>query len=1385
MAKNKKNKNKHEQFRQNTKGNDYTNTAGVVDALIAAVNDFKSFELLESGGDTEAAVQKLTASGTRAYQTMEHAYKNYIHRHYEGLFQENKIGWAEMNRETQFEEVGRFYTHSDLKRKFCQIVKNPQADLDLILRGAPVSNNGPKHDGKTPDPQELREQLGEMIKFFRAHLDANAEYPSLADSFAGEQHAWQELYEMAGSFGSEYQYLLIAPPLLDPDKDLSALFSVNWDLVVDFDPSSDLNGIRSVYLREKGISSNIRTLAASEKNKKFQQTTYPQWVMANGFADKTDSVKGNFRAWHNAYGQHFKNVLTKFREVYPKYLKIVVLPGVEESYLKDLMAACDEVFYQEDMEETFGVDFLLLEGGHTCLGVDYDFVRRSDLTLDDFLRGIRGDVKHRAGSEGIKTMPGVTAAEGLSRDLCAKLENFCQPVYIGIEKMEPEMDVWDFYRARRPISWTELANGKDLQRSIYSTGIYGKLVDMLQEHPRLLYDIVYKPGYGGSTMLRRIAWDFHTHYPTLLMLRYEEDDAACLRQLYEKTKLPFLILVDSNFMSRTEAQLIRRDLRSDNINHIVLFMRRRYQANEVKEKSEILNIPSLGHSSGEVERMVDILLPYVTSDSCKTKLLRYRDEADSAEEYSPFYFALSAFDEDFLGIPRYVHNYLSQLSPQLKEYLVFIALADYINRPLDVQFFVGHLRNDKAEDFLNRHLAFRALVSFFDIKGQRFCKIKHSAFATEILRQYTSDYSAEGSQSINFQKLRDPVLHFIEYSRSSANSVNANLTGFLREMLITRREDTDTFRPKFADLISKIGGYDPVTKKCAQHGQEAMGSIFHKLADVYPDDAHFNAHLARYLCYVERSYDEAVRILDNAMDSGDDRTQNDPLLLHMKAMVYVARITNELIPKIKSDSNKTESEKATRPLMDELIRDCNRAQTIFAEVRKLHSGLAGHISDIQLCISIIDLKKGLEQVDTAQFWKNHPSDWYMELGDHANALYDVCEERSADLEGDDQERVESLKGPMLVIREGIEESIKWYQAYLEKAPAEKRPYVRRHLARACAERNKKQNSQKEWRYIADLMEENMREEPDNEANIRTWFNAVLHIRGKDPDEMLRQAIIRLNEWIAISEDNIDAHFFRYILTYVQAVEGSSAAEDYLKSYLPRLKNMAGRLEHRTTIRYWLGNTGRGMERLIHKNDFRTSDPEWAISKLQMLRGRVDLYHSDVHAYIKAYKSDIFFTPFSSAGQITQNSLYAQVIFGVGFSYDGPRAYNASVKLDTGEDGDVVDLRRPELGYGTRVKCRVYANHLRDFINVDILGYPGEKGSIPVDNLAEPYSAENRPAVGGALLEATVLRRKYIDGGTRQVWELTMHPVSYDPEEENTPLKGNKQLQQWMSKFGKK
>ena len=91
-------------------------------------------------------------------------------------------------------------------------------------------------------------------------------------------------------------------------------------------------------------------------------------------------------------------------------------------------------------------------------------------------------------------------------------------------------------------------------------------------------------------------------------------------------------------------------------------------------------------------------------------------------------------------------------------------------------------------------------------------------------------------------------------------------------------------------------------------------------------------------------------------------------------------------------------------------------------------------------------------------------------------------------------------------------------------------------------------------------------------------------------------------------------------------------------------------------------------------------------------------------------------------------------------------------------------------------CVFFYKFAIHYVYVEIIGYPSEEASIYVDNLREPYSADNRPEAETSLY-AKVMRQKEISSknGRKMIWELTM----LDDEEKPNKIQRSNNRQAWQ------
>ena len=89
-------------------------------------------------------------------------------------------------------------------------------------------------------------------------------------------------------FSETYSYILVTKRT--QEINYKALFSLKWNLIIDFDPSSDIDGMQYMYTQSTGISPWLRMLNQVDAQKKLPPSNIPYWVIANGISDNPDTI---------------------------------------------------------------------------------------------------------------------------------------------------------------------------------------------------------------------------------------------------------------------------------------------------------------------------------------------------------------------------------------------------------------------------------------------------------------------------------------------------------------------------------------------------------------------------------------------------------------------------------------------------------------------------------------------------------------------------------------------------------------------------------------------------------------------------------------------------------------------------------------------------------------------------------------------------------------------------------------------------------------------------------------------------------------------------------------------------------------------------------------
>ena len=190
--------------------------------------------------------------------------------------------------------------------------------------------------------------------------------------------------------------------------------------------------------------------------------------------------------------------------------------------------------------------------------------------------------------------------------------------------------------------------------------------------------------------------------------------------------------------------------------------------------------------------------------------------------------------------------------------------------------------------------------------------------------------------------------------------------------------------------------------------------------------------------------------------------------------------------------------------------------------------------------------------------------------------------------------------------------------------------------------------------VIDLLNENLQTETDNDKDLRLWIQAV---RWSSRAIGIASVTERVAYW-RLRSGSLESTYYLYVLHALQTIEGSVVARDDALRYLEEARQKARFRRNRTRSFEWWGKDGKGINRLIHQStlgEWNTENAFWSnTTALGRLMGRISRINGPQAGQIELDCGlEAFFVP---ARCDFVKKINLRVEFYVGFSYDGPRAW---------------------------------------------------------------------------------------------------------------------------------
>ncbi len=735
------------------------------------------------------------------------------------------------------------------------------SDLGLAKRSFQIQGGVVYYRRGTQNVRAVGADLKRIHRWFETGEDDRTE--------SWDTDAWRQFLDGVRRFESDRCYLLAADSLAATPGTLLEAFSLQpWRAVIDFDPRSDVDGL----LKHIGstLASSRVVHRAVDSHTPVRPDPATHWYFARGVEGLRESVStGSHISWLKTHKRALSRQLERIASaVSPRPVVAVVVWSDEDGspYLIHLMAEL-HVAFGEAMEL-----IVVGEGGTLASVVQESGGTYVQMPVSDLCHGLTS--LHASRSQSSRSLRVLPSSSGAPIELPADdwlwLSEDLDVAHLGVG-VEGDDNATNF-RTGGEISWRNLNLRHDCERDI-SPAVAQRVAQDLQNRQTTRINLYHAPGAGGTTVGRRVAWDLHRTYPVAVLRHLAPDTTAeKIGRIFGLTRHSVLVVVDGGQHAERDIDDLYERLKANNTPAVLLQVLRRFDQQNVGPRQFWLGD---GLSGEEADRFRDV---YAQAVPGRRAALEQLAGGSDGTERSAFFFGLTAFEEDYRGLKEYVEVRMPDLTETQAQILIFAAVAYYYGQqPLPAQAFAMLLglpvsRTLHLADAFSGQPA-RALGLLIETTRGEW-RPSHQLIALQILRHHLAPTTAQDPDRVWRQRLSEYAKQFVDFCRAEGYPESEQLLELARRVFIYRDnvEVLGTERAsqtRYAQLLEDIPS------------PQGRMEVLEHLTSRFPDEAHFQSHLARLLSQAGE-YNRALQRADYAIALQPD----DHVLHHMHGMVH-------------------------------------------------------------------------------------------------------------------------------------------------------------------------------------------------------------------------------------------------------------------------------------------------------------------------------------------------------------------------------------------------------------------------------------------------------------------------------------------------------------------
>lgn len=1087
----------------------------------------------------------------------------------------------------------------------------PVKEIDGLQAGAVYYRRGTQND------RAIGTELRRIFSWFQ---DGDAGIPEVQS-----RDAWRAFFEAAGSFQPQTTYLLAVDRIAATSAaPIHALGMLPWSAIVDFDPDSDTSGFL------KSVEGYLRQHRVIHRAVKGQHRMHPapgtHWFFARGMFGRQETLAiGDHKSWLKAYKLEVgKQLQAIAAAVSPAPVVAIVvwfdagLRGhlrtlVEELYgsfgdaIEVVVVSSDAPSFEALVEEA-GAKFVRMTLRSLCAGMAVHFADLDAGSEERYILPTSGGAQIEVPAE-----TWLWLSEDL--DLVHRSTGL-----VGDD--DPHS-----YRRGGDVSWRNLHLRHDCDRDV-TLALRGQVEEDIKRRQTVRINLYHAPGAGGTTVGRRVAWDLHNAIPVATLNRCApRDTAERIGKVAALTESSVLVVVDSGRHSERDIDDLFEFLKANQTPVVLLQILRRFDSQQGGKRQFWLDAKLNEAESDRFREAYSLAMPGERNGLAQLAAQR------NSPQRNAFFFGLTAYGTDFHGLSSYVERRITALTVDQRRILVFLAIGHYFgHQTVPVQAFASLLQLPPSKVLMFAAAFAESAAAALDlvVEVQRGAwRTSHPLIALEILQQVLAPTNAIDRSSVWRQNLSSWSKDFANFCRGREHASSDQLLEIARRVFIYR-DNTELLGTEragqkgFSHLIQTIPS------------QQGQFEVLRHLAECFPREAHVHAHLARLLA-LNREYAEALESVDFAISL----QPTDHVLHHMRGMVLRQRMKGEA---------------EMRATVEQLVETAKEGSASFEEARRLGPDEEhGYISELQLLLDLIDEVGRIGKIDVrGALTSTQTNPFIREALDRIEDLLDQVQRLHA---------VEEPSRYVLTCRARTQRIYGDFQAALQdwnnllSRPEVAKPPVRRQIVWTILRRHDgrwDRMTKKETERIRQLLEENLQEEARDSTSLRLWLRAI---RYAQPRPSLDSVIERVSYW-KVNTGTLDAVFYLYVLHTLRAINGSAQAAADAERALEECRTVTRFRRDRARSFEWIG-AGEGVAALVHQSQLGEWKEEfWENTEpITRVNGHVASIDAPQKGTIELDGGVLaFFVPIKSGFHYGKDE-NASVTCYVGFSYDGPRAWD--------------------------------------------------------------------------------------------------------------------------------